>query len=112
MTHRHMTEFTGLDFEMTIHEHYFEVLDMIEQLFTYMFDGLQKRWGTLLPFAETLVSILSAYPRLRWLMLSADCSQLGDAFTSTGVFCYTDWHHVAEIIFLKLLMFWQISLKS
>lgn len=45
MTHRHMTEFTGLDFEMTIHEHYFEVLDVIEQLFTYMFDGLHKRWG-------------------------------------------------------------------
>ena len=45
MTHRHMTEFTGLDFEMTIHEHYFEVLEVIEQLFTYMFDGLHKRWG-------------------------------------------------------------------
>ena len=47
MTHRHMTEFTGLDFEMTIHEHYFEVLDVIERLFTYMFDGLHKRWGKL-----------------------------------------------------------------
>lgn len=24
-THRHMCEFTGLDFEMAIYEHYFEV---------------------------------------------------------------------------------------
>ena len=30
-THRHMCEFTGLDFEMAIYEHYFEVLDVVEQ---------------------------------------------------------------------------------
>ncbi|KAK9867718.1 hypothetical protein WJX84_001068 [Apatococcus fuscideae] len=46
MTHRHMTEFMGLDFEMTIHEHYFEVLEVIERLFTYLFDGLHKRWAS------------------------------------------------------------------
>ncbi|KAK9868673.1 hypothetical protein WJX84_003198 [Apatococcus fuscideae] len=63
MTHRHMTEFTGLDFEMTIHEHYFEVLDVIERLFTYMFDGLHKRW------ASDLEAIGKQYPfePFRWL---------------------------------------------
>ena len=28
-THRHMCEFTGLDFEMAIYEHYFEVCDIL-----------------------------------------------------------------------------------
>jgi hypothetical protein len=42
-THRHLCEFTGLDFEMAINEHYFEVVDVIDKLFMYMFDGLHKR---------------------------------------------------------------------
>ena len=44
-THRHMCEFTGLDFEMMIHEHYHEVLDVISDLFIYMFDGLNARYA-------------------------------------------------------------------
>eukprot|EP00802_Teleaulax_amphioxeia_P005851 Tamp_05855.p1 GENE.Tamp_05855~~Tamp_05855.p1 ORF type:complete len:460 (+),score=101.30 Tamp_05855:1378-2757(+) len=39
-THRHLTEFTGLDMEMRLSEHYFEVLDMGEELFSYMFAKL------------------------------------------------------------------------
>lgn len=39
-THRHLCEFTGLDFEMAIQEHYFEVLDVIDALFLHIFDGL------------------------------------------------------------------------
>ena len=41
-THRHLTEFTGLDFEMAIKEHYFEVLDVIEDFFHKIFDGLNE----------------------------------------------------------------------
>jgi len=41
-THRHLTEFTGLDFEMAIKEHYFEVLDVIENFFHDIFDGLNE----------------------------------------------------------------------
>lgn len=44
-THRHLTEFTGLDFEMAIHEHYDEALDVIDALFVSIFDGLNERWG-------------------------------------------------------------------
>jgi nondiscriminating aspartyl-tRNA synthetase len=40
-THRHLTEFTGLDLEMCIYEHFNEVLDVLEKLFMYMFDGLK-----------------------------------------------------------------------
>lgn len=39
-THRHLCEFTGLDFEMAINEHYFEVLDVLDALFLHIFDGL------------------------------------------------------------------------
>lgn len=44
-THRHLCEFTGLDFEMEIKEHYFEVLDILDKLFVHMFDGLNDRFG-------------------------------------------------------------------
>lgn len=41
-THRHMCEFTGLDFEMEIKEHYHEVLRVIGNCFVYIFDNLNK----------------------------------------------------------------------
>jgi len=44
-THRHMTEFTGLDLEMAFNEHYHEVLDLFDELFVFMFTELQKRFG-------------------------------------------------------------------
>ncbi|KAF8470247.1 hypothetical protein BDZ91DRAFT_720220 [Kalaharituber pfeilii] len=45
-THRHMTEFTGLDLEMAFEEHYHEVLDLLESLFLYIFEGLRTRFST------------------------------------------------------------------
>ncbi|QDZ25748.1 aspartyl-tRNA synthetase [Chloropicon primus] len=42
-THRHLCEFVGMDFEMPIKEHYFELLDVIDDLFVYMFDGLKQK---------------------------------------------------------------------
>jgi len=42
-TRRHLCEFTGLDFEMTIHEHYDEVLEVMSEMFIYVFDGLNER---------------------------------------------------------------------
>jgi len=56
LTHRHLTEFTGLDLEMTIKEHYHEVLDMLEGLFLFIFDGLNTR------FAKELEIISQQYP--------------------------------------------------
>lgn len=35
----------GLDFEMAIHEHYYEVLDVIEKLFEAIFNGLATTYG-------------------------------------------------------------------
>jgi aspartyl-tRNA synthetase len=42
LTHRHMTEFTGLDLEMTFHEHYHEVLDILDRTFNAIFAGLNS----------------------------------------------------------------------
>mmetsp|Transcript_34343 Transcript_34343/g.75084 ORF Transcript_34343/g.75084 Transcript_34343/m.75084 type:complete len:595 (-) Transcript_34343:254-2038(-) len=41
-THRHLTEFTGLDMEMVFYEHYHEVLDMIDGMFNHIFTGLVR----------------------------------------------------------------------
>ncbi|KAL9934005.1 hypothetical protein V8E36_007087 [Tilletia maclaganii] len=43
-THRHMTEFTGLDLEMAFEEHYHEVVDVLANLFTFIFTELPKRY--------------------------------------------------------------------
>jgi aspartyl/asparaginyl-tRNA synthetase len=55
-THRHLTEFIGLDMEMAIFESYHEVLDVLDHLFVYMFQGLQNR------FAKELSVISQQYP--------------------------------------------------
>lgn len=41
-TRRHLCEFTGLDMEMAIHEHYDEVLEIFSQVFIHIFDGLNN----------------------------------------------------------------------
>jgi len=43
-THRHMTEFTGLDIEMTFKDHYHEVLEVLDGLFNHIFEGLNSRF--------------------------------------------------------------------
>lgn len=44
-THRHLCEFTGLDFEMAIYEHYYEALDVMGELFNFIFDGIYDRYS-------------------------------------------------------------------
>lgn len=55
-THRHLCEFTGLDFEMAIYEHYYEALDVMGEMFNFIFDGLNER------FAHELMLISQQYP--------------------------------------------------
>lgn len=43
-TNRHLTEFTGLDMEMNINEHYFEVLDILAELLSHIFHGLESQY--------------------------------------------------------------------
>lgn len=44
-THRHMTEFVGLDLEMAFEEHYDEVVEMLQSLFVFMFSELKTRYA-------------------------------------------------------------------
>ncbi|KAJ3218334.1 aspartate--tRNA ligase dps1 [Dinochytrium kinnereticum] len=55
-THRHMTEFVGLDLEMAFEEHYHEVLDLFDELFVFIFKGLETR------FAEEIATVKRQYP--------------------------------------------------
>ena len=41
-THRHLTEYTSLDLEMEIDNHYHEVMNTLDQLFLHIFRGLYK----------------------------------------------------------------------
>ena len=41
-THRHLTEYIGLDLEMEIDNHYHEVMDALDQLFLHIFRRLYK----------------------------------------------------------------------
>lgn len=43
-THRHLTEFTGLDLEMTIEEHYHEVVDVLDDMLLHIFKGLKSKY--------------------------------------------------------------------
>jgi len=45
-THRHLTEFVGLDLEMAFKYHYHEVLYTIGDTFTEMFKGLRDNYST------------------------------------------------------------------
>ena len=55
-THRHLTEFVGLDFEMAFNYHYHEVLDVIDSLFVDIFKGLESR------FAAEISAVGRQYP--------------------------------------------------
>lgn len=44
-THRHMTEFMGLDLEMTIEEHYHEVMELLDSVFLAIFRGLKEKYS-------------------------------------------------------------------
>ncbi|RLN23743.1 aspartate--tRNA ligase 2, cytoplasmic-like [Panicum miliaceum] len=55
-THRHLCEFTGLDVEMEIKEHYFEVCDVVDGLFVSIFKHLAEKCK------EELETINSQYP--------------------------------------------------
>lgn len=52
-TRRHLCEFTGLDIEMAIQDHYMEALHMIHHMFKYIFNGLETRHAKELSIIRT-----------------------------------------------------------
>ncbi len=55
-TNRHLCEFNGLDMEMTIKIHFFEILDVIHDLFYYIYENLPVR------YAHEMNIIANQYP--------------------------------------------------
>lgn len=55
-THRHLTEFTGLDVEMEIIEHYDELMDLLGEMFLFIFENLESR------FAKELDCVQQQFP--------------------------------------------------
>jgi aspartyl-tRNA synthetase len=55
-THRHLTEFHGMDLEMVINEHYYEVLDLFSDLFIYIFEQLKAR------FSKEIEAVRAQFP--------------------------------------------------
>merc|ERR1711973_698555 len=55
-THRHLTEFVGLDLEMAFKYHYHEVVDTIGNLFTSIFRGLRDN------FQDEIKAVSAQFP--------------------------------------------------
>lgn len=49
-------QFTGLDLEMAFEEHYHEVIEVLEDLFVFIFNGLRER------FAKEISVVREQYP--------------------------------------------------
>ncbi|EER23317.1 hypothetical protein D8B26_001411 [Coccidioides posadasii str. Silveira] len=56
-THRHLTEFIGLDFERTFHRHYHEVLSFAEELLVFILSELKTR------YKDQIEVIQKSYPK-------------------------------------------------
>ncbi|RQM08528.1 hypothetical protein DH86_00000243 [Scytalidium sp. 3C] len=62
-TPRHLTEYTGLDLEMALEEHYHEALDMIDGMFKHLWKGIYDRY-------QKEIDIISQYypqKKVEWL---------------------------------------------
>ena len=51
-----MTEFTGLDLEMAFEQHYDEVLEVLEELFVFIFTELKTR------FSKEIATVRKQFP--------------------------------------------------
>ncbi|KAM5431467.1 putative aspartate--tRNA ligase [Microsporum ferrugineum] len=65
-THRHLTEFIGLDFERTFQKHYHEVLDFAENLLVFILSELKVR------FKDEIAVVQKSYPKAGEFKLPKD----------------------------------------
>jgi aspartyl/asparaginyl-tRNA synthetase len=77
-TRRHLCEFTGLDLEMSINDHYMETLEVVHGMFRHIFEGLETR------LAKELAVIRQQYP--------------SEPVTFTDEPCVLHWPEAMEII--------------
>ncbi|CDZ96758.1 aspartate-trna ligase [Phaffia rhodozyma] len=61
-THRHLTEFTGLDLEMAFESHYHEVLELLDSLLLYLFKELKTT------YAKEVATVRTQFPTEEFLI--------------------------------------------
>jgi nondiscriminating aspartyl-tRNA synthetase len=79
-TPRHMTEFISLDVEMRINEHYYEVLDVAEELFRYMFDHMAANKDLLAAIAEQ-----HPFEPIEYVVPASKIAELGVGVIDEGI---------------------------
>lgn len=62
-TPRHLTEYTGLDIEMALDEHYHEALEIIDGMFKNLWKGLYERYGKEID----IISEYYPHTKVEWL---------------------------------------------
>ncbi|CAG8975371.1 hypothetical protein HYALB_00009512 [Hymenoscyphus albidus] len=62
-TPRHLTEYTGLDLEMALEEHYHEALDIIDGMFKHLWQGIYDRYEKEID----LISHFYPHEKVQWL---------------------------------------------
>lgn len=56
-THRHLTEFTGLDLEMAFESNYHEVMDVIDEMFKHIFRTIQTTYRAEVSISAVLFKV-------------------------------------------------------
>ena len=62
-TPRHLTEYTGLDLEMALEEHYHEALDIIDGMFKHLWKGIYEKYSKEIE----LISHFYPHEKVLWL---------------------------------------------
>src|ERR1700731_4316227 len=58
-THRYLIEFIGLNLEIIFEEHYHEILELIEEIFIFIFKSLEKRFSKKIEIVRYVTHVFS-----------------------------------------------------
>ena len=95
LTHRHMTEFVGLDLEMPLKEHFCEIIDFMDSLFNFIFSNLTEK------FKHEINAVRDQFPfnDIKWSYpcLKLEYKDAIDLLVSHGPqILQADIHHLEE----------------
>jgi aspartyl-tRNA synthetase len=77
ITTRHLCEFTGLDLEMTLSKNYHELLEVIWNLLTYIFDHLKENCAKEIEYIQEKIPFeCVVYPKEPLILTFQECIQL------------------------------------
>ncbi len=80
-TTRHLTEFTGVDFEMGFIKNYTDVMDVIEKMFVYLLTNLKQEVPNELKLLEIELKIPEKIPRITMYEAKKMLAEHGKSYT-------------------------------